>query len=111
MSICVGRLSQYLNIDLISSFHLKFIGKSIFKFISNGLKKKQRDFGPGYSTQHNLLVMIEKWKESVNGGPNGILMTDFSKPFYCFNYDLFIAKLDAYGFDNKALAFVYSYRC
>ena len=39
MSNCVGRLSQYLNIDLISSFHLKFIVKSIFKFIRNGLKK------------------------------------------------------------------------
>ena len=66
--------------------------------------------GLGCSTQHYLLVMMEKWNKSVdNGSKNGILMNDFSKAFSYCNCNLFMAKLDTYGFDNKALGFVYSY--
>ena len=36
-------------------------------------------------------------------------MTDLSKAFDCIPHDLLIAKLEAYGFDNYTIRYVYSY--
>ena len=54
--------------------------------------------------------MIEKWKKSVdNGGAFGALLTDLSKAFDCLSHELLIAKLEAYGFENKSLVTIYDY--
>ena len=37
------------------------------------------------------------------------ILTDLSKAFDCICYDLLIAKLNAYGFDKKALKLIYDY--
>ena len=39
----------------------------------------------------------------------GAVITDLSKAFDCIPHDLLIAKLEAYGFDNYAIRYVYSY--
>ena len=68
------------------------------------------DFRKGYSVQHCLLVMVEKWKEIVDyGGVFGALLTNLSKAFDCIPHDLFIAKLEAYSFQTDALNLVYDY--
>ena len=36
-------------------------------------------------------------------------MTDLSKAFDYVPHDLLIAKLEAYGFDNSTIRYVYSY--
>ena len=67
-------------------------------------------FTKGYSAQHCLLVMTEKWKKIVDyGGDFDALSTDLSKAFNCISHDLFIAKLEAYGFQTDALNLVYDY--
>ena len=63
-----------------------------------------------FSKYHYLLVMIEKWKRIVDyGGVFGALLTDLSKAFDCIPHDLFIAKLEAYGFQIDALKLIYDY--
>ena len=39
------------------------------------------------------------------------ILTDFSEAFDCIPYDLLIAKLNAYGFDQEALKLIDSYLC
>ena len=57
-----------------------------------------------------MITLIEKRKKSVdNGGAFGALFTNLSKVFDCLSHELLIAKVDAYGFDKKALKLVNSY--
>ena len=64
----------------------------------------------GFSAQHALLSMLEKWRKSLDkGGYGGGVLMDLSKAFDTLNHDLLIAKLHAYGFDNDSLRLVKSY--
>ena len=57
-----------------------------------------------------LLYMIKNWKESLDqGGHYGALLTDLLKAFGCMMHDSLLVKLQAYGFDNDFLNFVYNY--
>ena len=63
-----------------------------------------------YSTQHVLLRMIEEWRQNLdNDFLVGAILMDLSKAFDYIPHDLLIAKLHAYGFDEPALVFIYSY--
>ena len=58
------------------------------------LSKYQRGLRKGYSTQHCLLAMLEKWKSEVDKGKSfGALLTDLSKAFDCFSHKVLFAKL------------------
>ena len=63
-----------------------------------------------HSTEQCLLVMLEMWKKILDKkGIAGMILTDLSKAFDCLNHGLLVAKLDAYGFSQDALEFIYSY--
>ena len=54
--------------------------------------------------------MLEKWRKALDKrNIAGALLTDLSKAFDCLNHELLIAKLEAYGFNNSALRFIYDY--
>ena len=54
--------------------------------------------------------MVEKLKKSLENTSVGeVLLTDLSKTFVCLIQDLLIAKLAAYGFDQRSLCFIFSY--
>ena len=80
------------------------MSKYQFTLISFYQTDQQCGFGKGYSTQHCLLNLLEKWKNSVDKGKVfGALLTDLSKAFDCPDHELLTAKLHAYGFTLPAL--------
>ena len=89
--------------------------RCMFKHISNYfeehfLSKYQCGFRKGFSAQHCLMALLEKWKTCVDQKQIcGALLTDLSKAFYCLPHDLIIAKLNAYGFSLSALRLIHDY--
>ena len=76
----------------------------MYKYFNHILSKWQCGFRKGFSTQHCLLVMTEKWRKCLDkGGISGAILTDLSKAFDCILHDLLIAKLAAYCFDYQSL--------
>ena len=94
----------------ISKVYERCLYDQISKYFETRFSKFQCGFRKGYSAQHCLLAMIEKWKTAVdNGGVFAALLTDLSKAFDCIPHDLIIAKLAAYGFDTNALKLIHNY--
>ena len=79
-------------------------------FESSFVSKYQCGFRKGFSAQHCLVSMLEKWKSATdNKKLFGALLTDLSKTFDCLSHELLIAKINTYGFNMSTLRFVHSY--
>ena len=86
------------------------MSKQMSEYFEFFLSKYQCGFRKGYSAQHCLLSMLEKWRSAIdNTEMFGALLTDLSKAFDCLSQDLLIAKLNGYGFSVAALRFVLNY--
>ena len=71
----------------ISKIYEKLICNQLFDYFDDILSPSQCSFRKGYSTQHCLLVILEKFKESVDKGNEfGALFTDLSKAFDCIEH-------------------------
>ena len=67
-------------------------------------------FRKGFNTQHALLRLLDACKTALDKkGVAGALLMDLSKAFDCIDYELLIAKLNAYGFGREALKMIHSY--
>ena len=67
-------------------------------------------FRKGFSAQHCLLSILEKWKSAIdNRKIFDALLTHLSKAFGCFSHDLLIAKLNSLGFSTAALRLLQNY--
>ena len=95
----------------ISKLWLKIMFKQMSEYFeSSFFSKYQCGFRKGFSAQHCLVSMLEKWKSATDNKKSfGALLTDLSKAFDCLSHELLIAKLNAYGFNMSALRFVHSY--
>ena len=94
----------------ISKIYEGVMFKQMSEFFEPILSKYQCGFRKGFSAQHFLLGMLEKWKSAVDDKKTfGALLTDLSKAFDCLSHDLLIAKLNAYGFSLPALRLMQSY--
>ena len=94
----------------ISKIYERIMFKQMSEFFEPILSKYQCGFRKGFSAQHCLLAMLEKWKSAVDNKKTfGALLTNLPKAFDCLSHDLLIAKLNAYGFSLPALRLVQSY--
>ena len=94
--------SNYRPVSILPSLSKAFekcLYDQIYAYTDSILSKVQCGFRKGYSSQHSINAMIEKWRCNLDqGGICGALFTDLSKAFYCLVHDFLTAKLEAYGF-------------
>ena len=97
-------------LPVVSKVFERIIQKQINEFMEKHLSPYLCGYRKGYNCQYALLVMIEKWKLSLDNSEfaGGILM-DLSKAFDTINHKLLIAKLHAYGFNINALEIILDY--
>ena len=104
---------NYRNVSLlpvVSKIFEKIMQSQISLYTEKFLSPFLCGYRKGYSAQHALLSMLEKWRISLDkGGYAGGVLMDLSKAFDSLNHDLLIAKLYAYGFDKKSLRLIQSY--
>ena len=82
----------------------------LYDYFDNILFPSQCGFRKGYSPQHFLLVMIEKFKETIERENKfDALLTDLSKAFDCINHPLLIARMYSYGVSPLSINMIFSY--
>ena len=94
----------------LSKIYERCLYDQMYKYFNHILSKWQCGFRKGFSTQHCLLVITEKWRKCLDKGRiSGAILTDLTIAFDCILNDLLIAKLDAYGFDYQSLRIMESF--
>ena len=94
----------------VSKIYERCLYDQIYSYFGKIFSKYQCGFLKGINTEHILLTMIEKMKISRDNKQFcAAILTDLSKAFDCIPYDLLIAKLNAYGFDQEALKLIHNY--
>ena len=110
---CKTEKSNYRPISILpnlSKIYERLLYDQMYSYFDKFFVKYQCCFRKGYNAQHCLLVMIEKMKEARDKSKVcAAVLTDLSKAFDCLKHDLLIAKLHAFGFDQKSLRFIYAY--
>ena len=80
-------------LPVISKIFEKLLCEQITIFMAPLLSKYQCWFRKGYSAQHCLLAMLEKWENAVDKGKIfGALLTNLSKAFDSLSHDFFNSK-------------------
>ena len=99
--------SNYLPISILpnlSKVYERIMDNQIYPYLSKKFSKYQCNVRKGFSAQQCLIVIIEKWRQSLDsGGQAAAVLTDLLKAFDCIDHELLIA------FDNSSLTFIYSY--
>ena len=107
--------SNYRSITVLSNvskIYERGLYDQIYPYFDKIFSRYQCGFRKGISAQHILLTMIEKMKIlRHNKQFCAVILRDLSKAFDCIPYDLLIAKLNAYGFDQEALKLIHCYLC
>ena len=80
----------------------------LYQYFENMLFPSQCGFRKGYSTQHCILVLIEKCKEPIDAGNNfGALLIDLPKVSDCLDQSLLVAQLYWYGLNPLSLKLIF----
>ena len=109
-SILVKNYRPVSILSVVSKIFEKIMQKQMKDYIDKFLSPFLCGYRKGYNAQYALVSMIEKWKKSLDSKDiTGAIFMDLSKAFDTINHELLVAKLEAYGFDENALAIVLDY--
>ena len=82
----------------LSKTYEKLMYQQLYEHFNSILSPNQCGFRKGYSTQHCLMIMLKKFKESRNKREEfGPFFIDLSEAFDCIDHNLLITKLSRYG--------------
>ena len=102
-----NNVQNYRPVSILPNFskiYERCLYDQMCKYFNHILSKWECGFRIGFSTQHCLLVMTEKWQKCLDkGGVSGVILIDISKAFDCVLHDLLIFKLAVYDFDYQFL--------
>ena len=105
--------SNYWSLSILlnlSKVYERIMQNHIYPYLNKIFLKYQCGFWKGFSAQHCLIAMIEKWYQSLDSGRQAAaVLINLSKAIDCIHHELLFAKLNADGFDNSCLTFIYSY--
>ena len=74
------------------------------------MMKQYYQFYITFSSNHDLLILIENWKKSLDNKTfMGTVIMDLSKASDCIPHNLLVAKSNAHGLSEDAVTFVCSY--
>ena len=95
----------------ISNLYERIMFKKMSEYFeSSFFSKYQCGFRKGFSAQHYLVLMLEKWKSATDSKKLFVaLLTDLSKAFDFLSHELLIEKKNEDGFNMSSLRFVHSY--
>ena len=93
-----------------SNIFERIIQKQLLSFVNQHLSPYLCGYRRGFSAQHALASLIEKWKVSLDEkGFAGAVLMDLSQAFDTINHELLIAKLHAYGIHKDSLKILLNY--
>ena len=96
--------------NTFSKIYERYIHDSLIPYINKCLSEFVAAYRKSYSSSHVLIRLVENWKKELdNKKCVGVILMDLSKAFDCIPQKLLIAKVDAYGFNENALTFFFSY--
>ena len=94
----------------VSKIFERILHRQVILRVDQFLSTFMSGYRKGFSTQQALLLLIERWKNTLDqNGYGGAVLMDLSKALDTTNHDLLIAKLGAYGFDTESLKLIRSY--
>ena len=95
----------------ISEIYEKWLYNQLSKYFDNLLITTQCGFRKGFSLQYCLLVILEKFKKTINRGNQfGVLLIVLPKAFDGIDHKLLIVKFYGWGVSSFALNVIFSYR-
>ena len=80
-------------LPVTSKIYERILKDQIYRYFKDKFSTILCGFREGYSTQHALIRLIEKWRKCLDAsGIVGTILMDLSKAYDCLPHDLLIAK-------------------
>lgn len=106
-------IENYRNVSLATTTSKLFEKIMLNKWnekIYSQISTKQHGFVNGRSTTTNIMLLVSDIMDNfLDNAPTHIIFTDFQKAFDSFNHVLLVQKFAKFGFDKRAVKWIWSF--